>query len=105
MSTVKALYIFPTFPFLRRMDVHFSIEKLIALDQEAKKCGTLYGIPLNPRLEGYNEGQAKKAKSMLRAELNEYRVCANFECWLGPNSANTHTRSSGCCRAQTRSPR
>jgi hypothetical protein len=54
--------------------MYFLQKELVTIDQEVKKSGTLFGIPLNPRADGYSEAKIKIAASKLRAALNEYRT-------------------------------
>jgi hypothetical protein len=54
------------------MDVCFAVRDLVALDQEVKKSRKLFGIPIVPLAEDYNEAMAKEAESKLRVVLNDY---------------------------------
>jgi hypothetical protein len=71
-SIGNAFNVIPTFPFLRRIRLHTLVEEMLNLNHEGQTKGTLFGIPVTPSVEGYNDAEAKKAISELDAKLDKY---------------------------------
>jgi hypothetical protein len=54
--------------------MYFAMTELGAINQKVKENGTLFGISLNPCVEGYNEDNVKEAVFKLRGILAECRM-------------------------------